>query len=106
MKWKNKPALVNHMNDLQKRHKRAARFNSISLNEEVLSTNFVEDEAIVESRSSFVKTINDVNSKVALLPSHLPILKSKMVMSLPNTFHRLNLYFQRHKKRAPLISRE
>ena len=91
MRWKRNLALVINLNRLQEKQKRPARFNSISLNEEVMSILFVEDKAIVESRSIIVKTLNNVNSKLALSTRNLSTLKSKIVMTLPSAFDRLTL---------------
>ena len=54
----------------------------MSLDEESLSTLFAEVEASVNSRTMAVETINDVNSEVALSPSHILTMKSKVVASI------------------------
>ena len=54
----------------------------MSLDEESLSTLFAEVEASVNSRTMAVETINDVNSEVALSPSHILTMKSKVVGSI------------------------
>ena len=47
------------------------RTHNMSLDEESLSTLFAEVEAIVNSRSMVVETINNVNSEVAISPNLL-----------------------------------
>ena len=55
----------------------------MSLDEESLSTLSTEVEAIVNSRPMVVETITDVNSEVAISPSHILTMKSKVVMPPP-----------------------
>ena len=50
----------------------------MSLNEESLNTLFAEVETIVNSRPMVVETITDVNSEVAISPSHILTMKSKV----------------------------
>ena len=68
------------------------RTHSSSLDEESLNTLFTEVEAIANSRLLVVETINDVNSEVALSPSHLLTMKSKVVMPTPGAFGKPDLY--------------
>ena len=67
------------------------RTHSSSLDEESLNTLFTEIEAIVNSRSLVVETINDVNSEVALSPNILLTMKSKVVMPPPGAFGKPDL---------------
>ena len=76
---KRNPPMASHMGGIWERQIRSARnilasllrTHSSSLDEESLNTLFTEVEAIVNSRPLVVETINDVNSEVALSPSHL-----------------------------------
>ena len=71
--------MASHMGGIWERQIRSARnilasllrTHSSSLDEESLNTLVTEGEAIVNSRPIVVETINDVNSEVALSPSHL-----------------------------------
>ena len=78
----------------------------MSLDEESLSTLFAEVEAIVNSRPMVVETINDVNSEVALSPSHILTMKSKVVMPPPGVFGKPDLYCRRRWRRIQHISNE
>ena len=78
----------------------------MNLDEESLSILFAEVEAIVNLRPMVVETINDVNSEVALSPSHILTLKSKAVMPPPGVFGKLALYCRRRWKRIQHISNE
>ena len=76
------------------------------LDEESLSNLFAEVEAIVNSRPMVVETINDVNSEVALSPSHILTMKSKVVMPPPGVFGKPDLYCRRRWRRIQHISNE
>ena len=82
------------------------RTHSMSLDEESLSSLFAEVEAIVNSRPMVVETINDINSEVALSPSHILIMNSKVVMPPPGVFGEPDLYCQRRWRRIQQISSE
>ena len=82
------------------------RTHSSSLDEESLNTLFTEVEAIVNSRPLVVETINDVNSEVALSPSHLLAMKSKVVMPPPGAFGKPDLYCRRRWRRVQHICNE
>ena len=92
--WKKNPPMASHMGGVWERQIRSARTilsslirtHSMSLDEESLSTLFAEVEAIVNSRPMVVQTINDVNSEVALSPSHILTMKSKVVMPPPGVW--------------------
>ena len=71
------------------------RTHSSSLDDESLTTLFKEVEAIVNSRPLVVETLNDVNSEVALSPSHLLMMKSRVVMPPPGAFGEPDLYCRR-----------
>ena len=82
------------------------RTHSSSLDEESLNTLFTEVEAIVNSRPLVVETINDVNSEVALSPSHFLTIKSKVVMPPPGAFGKPDLYCRRRWRRVQHICNE
>ena len=112
--WKKNPPMASHMGGVWERQIRSARTilsslirtHSMSLDEESLSTLFAEVEAIVNSRPMVVETINDVNSEVALSPSHILTMKSKVVMPPPGVFGKPDLYCQRRWRRIQHISNE
>ena len=82
------------------------RTHSSSLDEESLNTLFTEVEAIVNSRPLVVETINDVNSEVALSPSHFLTINSKVVMPPPGAFGKPDLYCRRRWRRVQHICNE
>ena len=108
------PPMASHMGGVWERQIRSARTilsslirtHSMSLDEESLSTLFAEVEAIVNSRPMVVETINDVNSEVALSPSHILTMKSKVVMPPPGVFGKPDLYCRRRWRRIQHISNE
>ena len=112
--WKKNPPMASHMGGVWERQIRSAgtilssliRTHSMSLDEESLSTLFVEVEAIVNSRPMVVETINDVNSEVAISPSHILTMKSKVVMHPPGVFDKPDLYCRRRWRRIQHISNE
>ena len=112
--WKTNPPMESHMGGIWKRQIRSARnilasllrTRSSSLDEESLNTLFTEVEAIVNSRPLVVETINNVNSEVALSPSHLLMIKSKVVMSPPGAFEKPDLYCRRRWRRVQHICNE
>ena len=53
---------------------------------------FAEVETFVNSRPMVVETINDVNNEVAISPSHILTMKSKVVMPPPGVFSKQDLY--------------
>lgn len=102
------------MGGVWKRHIRSARIillpmmktQGASLNEESLATLFVEVEDTITSKSLTVETIN-VNSEVALSPSHILTMKyKKLVMLPPGVFGGPDLYGRRRWKMVPHISNE
>ena len=68
-------------------------------------TLFAEVKTIFNSKPLVfvVETINDVNSEVALSPSHLLTMKSKVVMPPPHAFGKPDLYCRRHWRRVQHI---
>ena len=112
--WKKNQPMASHMGGVLGRQIRSARTilsslirtHSMSLNEKSLSTLFAEVGAIVNSRPIVVETINDVNSKVALSPSHILTMKSKGVIPPPGVFGKPDLYCQRRWRRIQHISNE
>ena len=82
------------------------RTHSISLDKESLTTLFAEVEVIVNSRPMVVVSINDVNSEVAISPSHILTMKSKVVMPPPGVFGKPDLYCRRRWRRIQHISNE
>ena len=102
--WKRNPLLASHMAGVWGRQIRSARSilssllrsHSSSLYEESLNTLFAEVEAIINSNPLVVETINDTNSEVALSPSDLLTMKSKVVMSPPGVFGTPDLYCLGH----------
>ena len=82
------------------------RTHSISLDEESLTTLCAEVEAIVNLRPMVVVTINDVNSEVAISPSHILTMKSKVVMPPPGVFGKPDLHCRRRWRRIQHISNE
>ena len=89
--WKKNPPMASHMGGVWEKQIRSCRTvlsfltrtHSMSLDEESLSTLSTEVEAIVNSRPTVVETITDVNSEVAISPSHILTMKSKVVMPPP-----------------------
>ena len=77
-----------------------------SLDEESLSTLFVEVEGIVSSRPLVVETINNANRQAALSPSHILTMKSKVVMTPPSMFGTPNLYWRKRWRWVQHISNE
>ena len=53
-----------------------------------------------------IETINDVNSEVAILSSHILIMKSKVVMPPPGMFGKPDMYCHRRWRRIQHISNE
>ena len=53
-----------------------------------------------------VETINHVNSQAVLSSSHILIMKSKVVMSLPGVFRTPNLYCRKNWRQVQHISNE
>ena len=76
------------------------------MDEESWSTLFTEVEAIANSMPLVVETINDVNSKVAVSPSHLLTMKSKVVMPPPGEFGKPGLYCRRRWRRVQHVCNE
>ena len=111
---KRNPPMASHMGGIWARQIRSSRnilasllrTHSSSLDEESLNTLFTEVEAIVNSRPLVVETINDVNSQVALAPSHLLTMKSKVVIPPPGAFGKPYLYCRRRWRRVQHISNE
>ena len=101
--WRKNPPMESHIDGVWERQIRSSRIilsylirtQSISLDKESLSTLFAEVEAIVNSRLMVVETINDVSSIVALSPSHILTMKSKVVMPPPGVFGKPDLYCRR-----------
>ena len=56
---------------------------------------FSEVEANVNSRPMVVETINNVNSKVKISPSHILTMKYKVVMPPTGVFGKPDLYCRR-----------
>ena len=79
-----------------------------SLDEKSLNKLFVEAKGIVNSRLLVVETTNVVNSQVALSPSHILTMKSKVVMppSPPGIFGAPDLYSRKTWRRVQHISNE
>ena len=98
--WKKNSPKPSHMGGVWERQIRSAKIilssliktHSMSLNEESLSTLFAEVKAIVNSRPMVVETINDVNNDVAISPSHILTMKSKVAMPPPGVFGKPDLY--------------
>ena len=63
-------------------------------------------EAIINSRPLVVETISDANSEVAISPSHLLTMKSKVVMPPPGVFLTPDLYCKKRWRRVQHISNE
>ena len=82
------------------------RTHSNSFNEESLNTLFLEVEAIINSRPLVVETIDNVNIEVALSPSHLLTMKSKVVMPPPGAFRKPDLYCRRRWRKVLHICNE
>ena len=76
------------------------------LDEESLSNLFAEVEAFVNSRPMVVETINNVNSEVALSPSGILTMKSKVVIPPPGVFGKPDLSCRRRWRRIQHISNE
>ena len=80
------------------------RTHSRSLDEESLNTLFTEVKATFTSRPLVVENINDANSEVALSPSHLLTMKSKVVTPPPDVFGTPDLYCKKCWKQVQHIS--
>ena len=101
------PPMANHMGGVWESQIRSARTilsslirtDSTSLNEEPLSTLFAEIEAIINSRPMVGETIKNVNSEVALSPSRILTIKSKVVMPPPGVFGKPDLYCRKRWRR-------
>ena len=112
--WKKNPPMTSHKDGVSERQIRSARTilsslirtHSMSLDETSLSTLFAEVEAIVNSRPMVIETINDVNSEVTILSSHILIMKSKVVMPPPGMFGKPDMYCHRRWRRIQHISNE
>ena len=66
-----------------------------SLNNENLRALVTETEAIVNLRPLTVETSSYVNSEMPLSPSHLPTMKTDVILQPPETFLRPDIYFRR-----------
>ena len=66
-----------------------------SLNDENLRALTTETEAIINLRPLTVETLSDVNSEMPLSPSHLPTMKTDVILPPPGTFLRPDIYFRR-----------
>ena len=66
-----------------------------SLNDESLRTLFVETEAILNSRSLTVETLNNVKSEQPLIPNNTLTMKTKVVMPPPGEFVRADEFSRR-----------
>ena len=112
--WKKNPPMTSNKDGVWKRQIRSARtilssliiMHSMSLDEASLSTLFAEVDAIVNSRPMKIETINDVNSEVEILPNHIIIMKSKVVMPPRGVFGKPDLYCHRRWRRIQHISNE
>ena len=112
--WKKNPPMTSNKDGVWKRQIRSARtilssliiMHSMSLDEVSLSTLFAEVDAIVNSRPMKIETINDVNSEVEILPNHIIIMKSKVVMPPRGVFGKPDLYCHRRWRRIQHISNE
>ena len=112
--WKMNPPPASQMGGVCERQIRSARAilssilktHSNSLDDESLNTLFTEVEAIVNSRPLVVETINDVNSKVALSPTNLLTMKSKVIMPSPGEFSRPDVYCRKRWRRVQHLSNE
>ena len=80
------------------------RTHSRSLDEESLNTLFTEVKATFTSRPLVVENINDANSEVALSPSHLLTMKSKVVTPPPDVFGTPDLYCKKCWKQVQHVS--
>ena len=112
--WKKTPPIASHFRGIWKRQIRSARTNlsslikthSMSFNEHSLSTLSSEVEDIGNSRPVVVETINDVNSEVAISPSYILTMKSKVAMPPPGVFGKPDMYCQRRWRRIQHVSNE
>ena len=112
--WKKNPPMTSNKDRVWKRQIRSARtilssliiMHSMSLDEASLSTLFAEVDAIVNSRPMKIETINDVNSEVEILPNHIIIMKSKVVMPPRGVFGKPDLHCHRRWRRIQHISNE
>ena len=106
--WRKNPPMASHMGGVWERQIRSARsiLSSLlkthgqSLDDKSLNTLFTEVEAIVNSRPLTVETINDVNSEVAISPSNILTMKSKVVLPPPGVFGKPDLYCRRRWRRV------
>ena len=114
--WKRNSPLASHTGRVWERQIKSARnilsslliTHSRSLDKESLNTLFTEVKATFKarfnSRPLVAENINDANSEVALSPSHLLTMKSKVVMPPPDVFGTLDLYCKKCWKQVQHIS--
>ena len=74
--------------------------NSKQLDDESLRTLMCEAEAIVNSRPLTVNQLTDPDSPEPLTPSHLPAMKSKVLLSPPGKFEPADMYAHKHWRRV------
>ena len=110
--WKRNPPYGSHLGGVWERQIRTARaiLSSLlkthgqSLNTEALYTLMIEVEAVVNSRPLTVETIADGTSEVAISPSNLLTMKSKVIMPPPGIFPRPDVYSRKRWRRVQHIA--
>lgn len=76
------------------------------VNDEELRTFLCEVAAIVNSRPLTVQNVNDPLSADPLTPNHLLTMKSKVILSPPGQFQRVDLYSQRRWRRIQYLANQ
>ena len=112
--WKRNPPYGSHLGGVWEYQIRTAqailsslrKTHGQSLNTEGLYTLMAEVEAIVNSRPLTVETIADGTSEVAISPSNLLTMKSKVIMPPPGIFPRPDVYSRKRLHRVQHISNE
>ena len=76
------------------------------LNDESLRTLLVGVEGIINSQPITCESIVDVNSIIPMSPMQLQSLKTRVVMPLPGTFQKEDMYCRRQWRRVQHLSHE
>ena len=76
------------------------------LNEENLRTLITEIEAIINSRPLTAETLSDANSEMPLSPNQLLTMNTDVILPLPGTFSKPDIYSRRRWRRVQHIAVE
>ena len=114
MLWKQNPPSASNIGGVWEKQIRSAitilttllKTHGTSLNDESLHTLLIKVEAIVNSRPSTADLLSDVDSMIPLSPINQLALKSRVVMSPPQSFYCSSVYCCKHWRRVQHISNE